>query len=1012
MRRLCSLAVVAAALTSSVYALPDGPQPVSGQTQVTQPQQHILQILQSSPQAILNWNSFNIAHPELVQFLQPNAQAVILNRVTGQNPSEIFGRLEANGRVFLVNPNGVLFGPDSSVNVGSFVVSTLGIQDADFLAGNYKFAQTPGQSMAAIVNQGKIQVGEGGFAVLLSPLLDNQGLIVAERGQVVLGATKQATLTVDAQGLLEVTIPDGFKGGQKESNPGTVLVTPAQMSDVLAQVVRAPGIVEAGEIVETPTGTFLAGAEGVLVQQGRIEANNGRILLNSSQATVHDSRGSLQADGGRIDVLSAGRTWSAGDIVTLNGFTEVSGQRITLVGRVEVGPNGTLLIDPGTLRIVAGGGSLSAPPYSATGSNETVSAATLAATSGQVILTADEDIILENGVVVNFNPGVTNVTLQAGRDIFLESGGQLNLNSGAPLSLLAGEDVLMLSGSSVSSTSPASQFIADGAVVDLQDVGFNNIRVQGGGSPAEFVRFAGTLGRPGAPTSVNVSAGGIFFAAGSATNIAGSSYNVDLTSSGDVILEAGSSLLLPAGAGNLTIVTQNSAQLADNARLHSVGPVNLTVQANGFVNYAFTNSSVTSDSSGSRAFFQGQTVDLEDIGFNTINANAPGTFARVRGVLGRPGAPTVVNVTSQRVRFRDNSATTVQGSTATLNLAGSVDVGTEPNAVLDFGTTPATLNASGGTFFMDTDSRITSAAPVSVNFTGARVDNRRGDVVLNGAGSSLALNTVNATTLGNTSVNGNVAVVSSAGNIRLHGPVRADDITLSSSLHVLGVTPDAELIPNRNLTVTANNIYGNFTQPAQNVSQALILSGSPGANITLNVNGPNLPGATPANDVAQPTVAALLFRRAPQNQNLTLNKGVSAGDVVIINEGELPPPLPPPVLDSKDDLTLQQQAELLQQLAQVQLQLGNLPPVMLGADEAWEPLSSTNAALLSFYPAPIASPTLEFVALSPADAETAEAQAGGVSSPTAQLVGQREEDETDLRFWRYMVEKILLWEEQ
>ena len=128
--------------------LPTGSQVTQGSASVSAPAvvagRNTLNINQQSQQAILNWNTFNIGSNGTVNFQQPNSSSVALNRVTTGGGSEIYGQLNANGNVFLVNPNGVLFGAGAQVNVGGLVASTMDISDADFMAcgqtGNYKFS--------------------------------------------------------------------------------------------------------------------------------------------------------------------------------------------------------------------------------------------------------------------------------------------------------------------------------------------------------------------------------------------------------------------------------------------------------------------------------------------------------------------------------------------------------------------------------------------------------------------------------------------------------------------------------------------------------------------------------------------------------------------------------------------------------------------------------------------------------------------------------------------------------
>lgn len=157
---LCALVLESALLLTSAtgfaQTLPAGAKVVSGNVTVTQPNGQQLVVNQGSSNAIINWQSFSIGHGNSVTFVQPNASSVALNRVVGGSPSSIFGSLTATGKVFLINPAGVLFAPGASVNTGSFVASTLGISDSDFLAGRYTFQN--GGSAGSIVNQGSVEV--------------------------------------------------------------------------------------------------------------------------------------------------------------------------------------------------------------------------------------------------------------------------------------------------------------------------------------------------------------------------------------------------------------------------------------------------------------------------------------------------------------------------------------------------------------------------------------------------------------------------------------------------------------------------------------------------------------------------------------------------------------------------------------------------------------------------------------------------------------------------------------
>ncbi len=144
---------------------------------------------QSSQNAVINWQGFGIGASESVTFAQPNSQSVTLNRVLGQDPTAIMGQISANGRVYIVNPNGIMFGRGAQVNVGGLVASTLGISDSDLMAGNARFSGSGGR----VLNEGTI-TSDGGFVVLMGAHASNQGTIQARLGMVALAAGEAVTL--------------------------------------------------------------------------------------------------------------------------------------------------------------------------------------------------------------------------------------------------------------------------------------------------------------------------------------------------------------------------------------------------------------------------------------------------------------------------------------------------------------------------------------------------------------------------------------------------------------------------------------------------------------------------------------------------------------------------------------------------------------------------------------------------------------------------------------------------
>jgi filamentous hemagglutinin family protein len=141
LRLLCALlASLQVLLPSLAAALPTDGHVVAGQATIQNVSPTTLSVTQISDKAILNWNSFSIAANEAVRFHQPSMHSIALNRVIGVDPSVILGQLQANGRIFLINPNGILFGTGAQINMGGLLATTLQTRDDDFMAGRYLFA--------------------------------------------------------------------------------------------------------------------------------------------------------------------------------------------------------------------------------------------------------------------------------------------------------------------------------------------------------------------------------------------------------------------------------------------------------------------------------------------------------------------------------------------------------------------------------------------------------------------------------------------------------------------------------------------------------------------------------------------------------------------------------------------------------------------------------------------------------------------------------------------------------
>ncbi len=266
-------------------------------------------INQTTPKMAINWQGFNVAAGETVNFVQPGSSAVALNRVLGTDGTQILGKLNANGQVFILNPNGVLFGKNAQVSVGALVASTLQMSDSDFMTGKMTFSGQGG----AVTNYGKITATDGGYVALLGGKVSNAGTIVAKMGGVALGAGEQVTLDFSGDGLLKMAVDRGLadaltrNSGLIQADSGSVIMSAKSADELRASVVNNDGVIQARSLENHGGVIRLSGTQilnsGTLDAAGSGSANGGSIAVDASYAMQNS--GSLNvsgAQGGSIKV--------------------------------------------------------------------------------------------------------------------------------------------------------------------------------------------------------------------------------------------------------------------------------------------------------------------------------------------------------------------------------------------------------------------------------------------------------------------------------------------------------------------------------------------------------------------------------------------------------------------------------------------------------------------------------------------------------------------------------------
>ena len=357
-------AVLALALAAgSAQAAPEGGRITAGSGSIQQTGPNTTQINQTSNTLSIDWQSFDVAPQETVRFVQPGRDAAALNRIFDQKPSEIFGRIEANGRVFLMNPNGLIFGAGSVINVGSLVATSLSL-DAD--AADYRLFSVPGavtgENTGAVINRGVIAAASGGSVSLIGPVVKNEGRILADYGQINLASGSQAYLSFDGASLMhfsvsgEVTDNPGQaavaveNSGSLEADGGRVLLSASAASQVFSEVVNNSGLVRASRIENVGGVVTLVGSGGNVINRGALEAQGvdgvgGTITVSGERVGVFDTAridASGTDGGGRIRI--GGR---AGEDATIaSTFTQIGAQTTI---RADAGASG----DGGDIRVWA-----------------------------------------------------------------------------------------------------------------------------------------------------------------------------------------------------------------------------------------------------------------------------------------------------------------------------------------------------------------------------------------------------------------------------------------------------------------------------------------------------------------------------------------------------------------------------------------------------------------------------------------------------------------------------------
>ena len=494
-------------VTLQAQANPFGAQVISGAANINQTSNTLT--VANSPNAIINWQGFSIGQGETTRFVQQNANSAVLNRVIGADPSQLLGTLSSNGRVFLVNPSGILVGQGARIDVAGLVASTLNLSDADFLSNNYNF--TPTLNAAGVLNAGSITTPDGGTVYLIAPQVENRGLITTPKGETILAAGNAVQLIDTATPGVSVQIAGS---GNNAVNVGRILADSGRIGMVGAMV-RNSGELNASSLVSQGGRVFLKASQDTYVDRdativgtgstgGNIEVLGNRVAVtdNASLDASGQSGGgtvlvggdyqgknpdvqnasvsylgpqaSIKADaitngdGGKVIVWADDTTRFYGSISARGGvnggdggFVEVSGKgqldfRGNVDTRAPLGTFGTLLLDPTNIVVQAANPDIAgnttgldiqlAADLSNSANYGAVTSIITGTALGNLVDTANVTLAATNDITVNDVVTWGTSTFA----LTLNAGNNISINAALDSIGTAGGDITLVAGNAIS----------------------------------------------------------------------------------------------------------------------------------------------------------------------------------------------------------------------------------------------------------------------------------------------------------------------------------------------------------------------------------------------------------------------------------------------------------------------------------------------------------------------------------------------------------------------------------
>lgn len=407
----------------------------------------------ASHNAVIQWQSFNLGAGDVTRFVQPDARSVVWNRIADVNPSQVWGSIQANGVVVLMNPNGFYFGSGASVEVGGLVATTARVAPPPEVGGGlWSFNGSP--PTASIVNHGSIRVAEGGSLFLISEHVENHGDLIAPGGHVGLlaGASVLLSERPDGRGLsASVPLPEGAV-----DNLGRIMAPAGEIS-LRARIVNQGGLVQADSVRQHGGVIELVATESLRLSEGSVTRANGDTSGSSPGGRVTlRSSGTLQdVPGSRVEAQGGANGGDGGEIELSSARMDSIDGTITAAAAPGGGSAGRLLIDPYDILLSSGRGDTATgpgvraeDPPDAVGDLLTIDVTRSFVGFSQIRLQASHDIRLDAGLAWDLagstgvsSPG-SRLVLEAGNNILFGDSARLLAKSGWSVELIAGSDLV------------------------------------------------------------------------------------------------------------------------------------------------------------------------------------------------------------------------------------------------------------------------------------------------------------------------------------------------------------------------------------------------------------------------------------------------------------------------------------------------------------------------------------------------------------------------------------------